>query len=197
MQFKYSIDWLKSTVDRGKKVKFLHFWGHTHSSDQEVTSACFSQWFPSAFTVDGITYKTAEHWMMAGKARLFDDVAILEQILEADSPGHAKKLGRMVKHFDHDTWEAESYKLVVIGNIHKFNQNTEMGAYLIGTHKRVLVEASPVDAIWGIGMAKDHDQANNVFRWRGRNLLGFALMEARDYLAENGFGEGEDFKLEV
>jgi len=59
-------------------------------------------------------------------------------------------------------------------------QSKQLGAFLKNTNDRILVEASPVDPIWGIGMAKDHPQINDPSAWKGHNLLGFALMEVRD-----------------
>ncbi|UII25382.1 NADAR family protein [Fulvivirga maritima] len=184
---KYSIDWL----EQQENVKFLFFWGHTKKAG-EVNQACFSQWYESPFQVKGITYKTAEHWMMYHKASLFNNEDIAEQVIACVTPAEAKKLGRKVKGFDEETWNSKRYELVTEGNIHKFNQNRPLGEYLLNTANRVLVEASPVDAIWGIGLSKDSEKAQRVSTWRGLNLLGFALMEARDFLREKGFFEGDE-----
>lgn len=162
--------------------KFLFFWGHQPSKDGIITKACFSQWWVSPFVVDGITYKTAEHWMMAKKAELFNDNEILEKIIQVNSPAEAKKLGREVRNYDDALWLANRYEIVKQGNFHKFHQNLDLKAFLVNTKESVLVEASPVDAIWGIGMAGDHKDVLNPEKWRGLNLLGFALMEVRDEL---------------
>ncbi len=143
---------------------------------------CFSQWWPSPFTVDGITYATAEHWMMAGKARLFDDAEAERRVLDASHPKQAKDAGRTVRGFDEETWLRHRFSLVVEGNVHKFGHHPELRDYLLGTGSRVLVEASPVDRVWGIGLAADDERAADPARWRGLNLLGFALMEARQRL---------------
>ncbi|SUH01765.1 Domain of uncharacterised function (DUF1768) [Salmonella enterica subsp. enterica] len=80
----YSLPALLSALDAGKKVKYLWFWGHQPAANNEITASCFSQWWQgSPFTYDGITYATAEHWMMAGKARLFNDSKTLARILAA------------------------------------------------------------------------------------------------------------------
>jgi ribA/ribD-fused uncharacterized protein len=84
-----------------------------------------------------------------------------------------------VRGFDADRWDAARWEIVVRGNLAKFRQNPELGAFLANTGDRVLVEASPVDRIWGIGLAEDDARAQDPERWRGINLLGFALMEAR------------------
>lgn len=150
-QGNYSLDALQQAVRAGKRFKYLYFWGHRPSASGAVTSSCFSQWWPSLFVVDGVTYASAEHWMMAGKARLFGDEATLPRILNANSPAEAKKLGRQVAGFNQQIWEVHCFELVCEGNYHKFSQHPELGAFLIGTHTRVLVEASPVDRVWGIG----------------------------------------------
>ncbi|MFH7015928.1 NADAR family protein [Flavobacterium sp. FlaQc-47] len=162
--------------------KFLFFWGHQPSSDGTIIKTCFSQWWLSSFEVDKVVYKTAEHWMMAKKAELFKDDKVLEKILQAKSPAEAKKFGREVKNYNETLWLAARFDIVKEGNYHKFNQNTELKEFLINTKNRVIVEASPVDAIWGIGLASDHKDIENPEKWRGLNLLGFALMEVRDEL---------------
>ncbi|MBB1193722.1 DUF1768 domain-containing protein [Flavobacterium sp. SOK18b] len=168
--------------DIAPESKFLFFWGHQPSKDGIITKTCFSQWWVSPFIVDGITYKTAEHWMMAKKAELFNDNEVLEKIIQANSPAEAKKLGREVKNYDDVLWLANRYEIVKQGNFHKFSQHSDVKEFLINTKERILVEASPVDAIWGIGMAGDHKDVLNPEKWRGLNLLGFALMEVRDEL---------------
>jgi len=162
--------------------KYVFFWGHQPSKDGTITKTCFSQWWISPFVVEGITYKTAEHWMMAKKAELFNDQEILEKIIQANSPAQAKKLGREVRNYVDSLWLENRYEIVKQGNFHKFSQNPDLKEFLINTKERILVEASPVDSIWGIGMATDHKDINNPEKWRGLNLLGFALMEVRDEL---------------
>jgi ribA/ribD-fused uncharacterized protein len=162
--------------------KFLFFWGHQPNKDGSISKTCLSQWWLSSFKVDKVIYKTAEHWMMAKKAELFNDEEVLEKIIKADSPAEAKKLGREVKNYDDKLWLANRYEIVKEGNYHKFSQNKALKTFLINTKERVLVEASPVDPIWGIGMASDHKDVLNPEKWQGLNLLGFALMEVRDEL---------------
>jgi hypothetical protein len=143
----------------------------------------FSQWWDRhPFAIDGVTYATAEHYMMASKARLFGDKAVLQKILAARTPGEAKKLGRMVEGFDDEAWVKHRWEIVVAGNVAKFGQHAALRRYLVETGKKVLVEASPMDRIWGIGMAAHNPDAQNPVAWKGLNLLGFALMEARAQL---------------
>ncbi|MFF4010116.1 NADAR family protein [Streptomyces sp. NPDC001717] len=181
------IEKLTEQVSRGERVKFLPFWGHRPRPDGTLGPSCLSQWWPSEFTVGDVRYDTAEHWMMAAKARLFGDAEAERAALEARTPAEAKKAGRLVRGFDDAIWERERYGIVVEGSVHKFSSTPELTAFLLGTGNRVLVEASPLDRIWGIGLAADDERALDPARWRGLNLLGFALMEARERI---GWGEG-------
>jgi len=174
---------MKYTIENiVQESKFLFFWGHQPNKDRSISKTCFSQWWLSSFEVDKVIYKTAEHWMMAKKAELFKDDEVLEKIIKANSPAEAKKLGREVKNYNETLWLAARFDIVKEGNYHKFSQNSDLKNFLINTNDRVLVEASPVDAIWGIGMAGDHKDVLNPEKWKGLNLLGFALMEVRDEL---------------
>ncbi|MFI9824677.1 NADAR family protein [Streptomyces sp. NPDC052013] len=174
----------------GEKVRYLHFWGHRPLPDGRIGASCLSQWWPSPFTVDGVEYATAEHWMMAAKARLFGDAEGERRVLEAGHPSQAKKAGRLVRGFDEALWRRERFGIVVEGSVHKFAAHAELREFLLGTGERVLVEASPVDRVWGIGLTASDDAATDPARWRGPNLLGFALMEARRRLRERGGPSG-------
>ena len=88
----------------------------------------------------------------------------------------------MVENFDEETWIAHREAIVLEGSIHKFSQHPDLRTFLLSTGDRVLVEASPVDPIWGIGLAADDPRATDPGKWRGLNLLGFALMKTRDLL---------------
>jgi ribA/ribD-fused uncharacterized protein len=179
---KYGVQWLPDKNQKGEKLKFVFFWGHQARLDGSIGESCFSQWWPSAFTVAGVVYQTAEHWMKAQKARLFNDEETLTRILDCTSPAEAKKLGRMAKVFDPVLWDAHKYELVKQSSYHKFSQHPDLREFLLRTYDRVLVEASPVDPIWGVGMAKTDKNIHNPSDWKGENLLGFALMEVRDDL---------------
>ncbi|MGW5764054.1 NADAR family protein [Streptomyces tendae] len=173
---------LLARVRAGARIKYLCFWGHRPRPDGSIGPSCLSQWWPSPFTVDGVQYATAEHWMMAGKARLFADAEAERRVLAAAHPAGAKKAGRLVRGFDEAVWERERFRIVVEGSVHKFASDPALRAFLLGTGGRVLVEASPVDRVWGIGLAADDEAAQDPERWRGPNLLGFALMAARERL---------------
>lgn len=168
-------------VNHGNKVKYVFFWGH-QKPNSGVSKSCFSQWYEASFELEGKTYLTAEHFMMAEKARLFGDRESEIKVLNASNPGEAKKIGRSVKGFNEATWLENRFPIVVAANLAKFGQNEELKEFILGTNERVLVEASPLDKIWGIGLAADDQRAENPNLWKGENLLGFALMEVRSKL---------------
>jgi ribA/ribD-fused uncharacterized protein len=171
-------------LDRGNKVEYLLFWGHQPNKDGSLGKTCLSQWFPAKFTIDGITYPTAEHYMMASKARLFQDLDAEQSIFKAKHPKDTKRIGRGIKGFDEQVWYDHRFEIVVQGNLAKFSQNEPFKEFLLNTKNRTIVEASPDDRIWGIGLAVDNPDAKNPRRWGGLNLLGFALMEVRARLIE-------------
>jgi ribA/ribD-fused uncharacterized protein len=174
---------LASLVRDGAQPKYLLFWGHQPPPGGGTGKGCLSQWWPQTFTVDGVAYPSAEHFMMAAKARLFGDEETARQILAAAHPGQAKALGRQVRGFDEEEWAGKRFDLVVTGNLAKFGQHLHLREFLVGTGKRVLVEASPLDRVWGTGLAADHQHATAPGQWPGLNLLGFALMEVRHQLS--------------
>jgi hypothetical protein len=176
---------LQTAYAKGERFKFLFFWGHQKSKDGTISASCLSQWWVLPFTVDQNEFQTAEHWMMYQKAILFEDLEIAEKVLMADSPEKAKELGRQVKNFDPNIWDQRKFEIVVNGNVHKFGQHPDYMTFLLNTKNRVLVEASPRDRIWGIGMDKNNENVENPLLWKGQNLLGFALMEAREKLMKN------------
>ena len=132
-----------------------------------------------SFESEFAAYATAEHWMMAEKARLFGDVDAERLAIDAANPALAKAAGRTVRDFDETVWRRERFEIVVRGSVHKFSSSPDLHQYLLRTGDRVLVEASPRDRVWGIGLGSQNDAAERPAAWRGLNLLGFALMEAR------------------
>ena len=139
----------------------------------------FSQWHKSKFFVNGIEYATAEQFMMAEKARLFGDEDICRQILETNNPKKQKALGRKVKDFNPILWDKHKFSIVYLGNYEKFTQSVELKNTLLNTGDTTLVEASPLDKIWGIGLAEEDIKASNRHEWKGENLLGKVLDAVR------------------
>jgi ribA/ribD-fused uncharacterized protein len=177
-----TVEELVGVIRSGGQPKYLAFWGHQPPPGGGAGKGCLSQWWPSAFTVDGELYASAEHFMMAAKALLFGDAQTAERIRAAPHPRRAKDLGREVRGFDEQRWAERRFDLVVAGNLAKFGQHAELRDFLVGTGRRVLVEASPYDKVWGIGLAADHEHCTSPEHWPGLNLLGFALMEVRQRL---------------
>ncbi|XP_054764016.1 N-glycosidase YbiA-like [Lytechinus pictus] len=158
--------------------KYTFFYGEKSSP--------FSQFRAANFVVDGVQYTCAEMYMMHQKAVLFGDHEIAEQILVATKPMAMKALGRKVRNFDEEVWKQHRRQIVKKGNLAKFSQNLDILAKLLETRGTTLVEASPRDRIWGIGMGKDNPNAKNKNKWRGQNLLGYILTEVREELSHAG-----------
>ncbi|MCI5157839.1 MAG: NADAR family protein [Candidatus Electrothrix sp. AUS1_2] len=168
----------------GYRLEHVFFWGHIPSEDGAVNQSCLSQWYDASFEVDGIKFLTAEHYMMYCKAKLFGDSDAAVKVIQADNPGEAKRIGRTVQGFRQEEWDKYCIEIVIRGNVAKFTQNTEILTYLLATKNKVLVEASPYDKVWGIGLGYDSKGIGNPLTWKGKNLLGFALMEARARLGK-------------
>lgn len=169
-------------------IQFLFFWGHQPAIGGGVTQSCLSQWYDCTFSVDGVIYHTAEQYMMAQKAHLFGDEETLEKIMSANHPRAYKQLGRTVRGYNEKVWKERREEIVKTGNLNKFGQNSRLRRFLLETDDFVLVEASPYDRIWGIGMYADDPYARDPRQWRGQNLLGFALMDVRETLRKKGAG---------
>ena len=120
--------------------------------------------------------------MMALKARLFGDDSALSAILATEDPREQKRIGRQIRHFDHEPWQQQCENIVLQGNLAKFSQNDEMRLALMHTGQRRLAEASPHDKLRGIGLSACDYRASSPSAWRGSNLLGRALEHVRETL---------------
>lgn len=181
----YSKSNLIKRICKGEVLEYLFFWGHQPSPNGEVTATCLSQWWPCEFTDGDLRYCCAEQFMMAAKARCFHDEFTQHRILAENDPAAIKKLGRQVRNFSPVLWDEKKCAVVIEGNILKFSQNPALRDFLLATGDTVLVEASPYDCIWGIGLRRDDPDSREPEKWRGENLLGFVLMEVRDCLRAN------------
>lgn len=162
---------LLALLAEGKTFTYHCFW-----------AGPFSQWHPAPMKVDGKFYPTAEHYMMAEKARLFNDQEAEKEIMKASGPREAKAWGRKVKNFDQNKWMNKCYDIVYAGSMAKYTQHEHLKSKLLSTGDNILVEASPKDPIWGIGLSEEHPNARNPHKWPGQNLLGFVLTNVREDL---------------
>ena len=178
---KYNLKTIKQQYDNGSAMSFVFFWEGIKKHGR-IDSSCLSQWYPSKFMGNDVTYSSAEQYMMAQKALLFNDELVYAGIMAARHPGECKSLGRLIRNFSSELWDKNKYDIVLSGSLMKFSQNPKCLAYLLNTGDAILAEASPYDCIWGIGLSEDDQRIRNPRQWRGENLLGFALMEARDIL---------------
>ena len=167
----------------GAPVRYVFFWGHQPQRDGSIGTGCLSQWWPAPFIADDVVFRTAEHYLMYRKAILFGDEESAGRIVAASHPRQAKMQGRRVRGFDEQIWIKHRYDVVVDASLAKFGQHDDLRAFLLGTGDRVLVEASPTDRVWGIGLTSRDERAADPAQWTGLNLLGFALMQARAELA--------------
>ncbi len=142
-----------------------------------------SNWSAHPFKENGITFSTAEHWLMYQKAMTMGDARSAELILEARTPSGAKELGRDVKPWDEAKWRAVRFGIMCFGLKLKLEQNPTLLPLLAQTENRIIAEATPYDLTWGIGYSKDHPAALDPSKWRGASLLGMAWMCVRaDFL---------------
>ena len=179
---KYSVEMIQKQYAQGTEQEYLFFWGHKPLKYGNVGKNCLSQWFECRFTVENIQYHTAEQYMMSQKALVFGDNEIYEKIMQSADPAVYKALGRKIKNFDENIWNTKKTDIVIKGNTAKFSQNQNLKEFLLSTNEKILVEASPYDRIWGIGMSANTENIQNPYIWKGKNLLGFCLMETRDIL---------------
>ncbi len=173
-----NLEKLKELYDFGVEFYFIFFWG-SKSKDSKLNSTCLSQWYKCDFEEKGIKYNCCEQYMIAKKAELFDDKEILNEIMGESNPKVIKRLGRKVRNFDSEIWNKNRINIVKNGNYLKFTQNEELKEYLLSTNDAILAEASPYDRIWGIGLSKEDKRSNNPNMWKGKNYLGFVLMDVR------------------
>lgn len=143
-----------------------------------------SNWTWSPFTLDGKTYNCVEQYMMAEKARLFKDERALKRIMGTTDPAVQKRAGREVQGFDERRWSSACFDIVLRGSLCKYRQNPALCEKLLATNDLTMVEASPKDKIWGIGLGANHPDATKPGKWLGKNLLGKVLDQTRKILRE-------------
>lgn len=156
--------------------KYTFFWSN---------GSIYSNWHLAPITIDGITYNCCEQYMMAKKAKLFGDMVTWQSVMETPLPREQKALGRQVKNFNPDIWAVIARDVVFRANMAKFTQHNELESAIFETRHTLLVEASPYDTVWGIGMSEEDAIRVGVAHWRGTNWLGQVITEVRESI----FGE--------
>ena len=146
----------------------------------------FSNWAPTPFTVDGVSFSTAEQYIMYRKCLTFGDTVTAEKLLSSDSPKEQKALGREAAGYIDSVWAGIRQTVAIRGLYAKFSQDAELKRLLLGTGDAVLVECTSNDRIWACGLDRDDDDRLSADRWKGQNILGFALMEVRNMLRAEG-----------
>ena len=182
MQLKLTRDGLIDRSAEGFELDFLFFWRPEPPTRKALGPFVLSQLHEHPFVHEGDLYGSAEHLMMVKKAELFGDFHTAEQIKTAVTPSEAMALGRQVRNFNEELWLQHRSQIAESVSLAKFGSDDDLAAYLLGTGTQVLVEASPHDRVWGIGLAASHIDARMPERWQGLNLLGLALMETRENL---------------
>ena len=151
-----------------------------HAPDEEY--GFLSNWYMSRFELDGVSYTSMEQYMMHQKAITFDDIDIAKQILETDDVSKVKALGRAVHNYNDAIWNGIRQIVVYKGLLAKFSQNKDLKEKLLSTGNNILAEAARTDSVWGIGISIKANARFDMNKWRGKNLLGFALMQVRKEL---------------
>ena len=151
-----------------------------HAPDEEY--GFLSNWYMSRFELDGVSYTSMEQYMMHQKAITFDDIDIAKQILETDDVSKVKALGRAVHNYNDASWNGIRQIVVYKGLRAKFSQNKDLKEKLLSTGNNILAEAARTDSVWGIGISIKDNARFDMNKWRGKNLLGFALMQVRKEL---------------
>ena len=152
---------------------------HFHKPEEE--NGYLSNWDMSGFILDEKKYCCAEQYLMEQKALLFGDTAIADQIMQCTDQQTMQNLGRMVHNFNDKIWNGSKQVILYRALVAKFDQNIHLAAKLVKTVDAILAECSHSDRIWGIGRGMDDPRADDIATWNGQNLLGFALMQVRDY----------------
>lgn len=189
---RYDMKWLSDRVDSGADLTFVTFW----IADPGNENREFSQWYQGKpFGINGRTYYTAEQYMMSEKALMFNDFDKYVRIMNSKDPQVCKQIGReLIVGFDGKRWGRAAREVVFRGNLGKFQSDASLMDKLLSTGDAVLVEASPLDNIYGAGLTREellnHDGTLKVHPkdWhtkkkpteQSESKLGFILMGLRD-----------------
>ena len=151
-----------------------------HNPNEE--NGYLSNWYPTVFALDGVTFSSLEQYMMYRKAVCFGDEKVAAQILATEDVGEIKALGRLVAGYDESLWNGVRQIVVYGGLLAKFSQNPDLREQLKETGSAVLAECAVKDRIWGIGLSMHDPDRLDRAKWKWKNLLGYTLMMVRDRL---------------
>ena len=154
--------------------KYVFFW-----------NGIYSQWHKAPMIIEGVEYNCCEQYMVHQKALVFNDLDTAEKILATSNPKDQKALGRQVMGFNKEKWDSVCLGIVYKGNFAKFTQNPDLAEELIATGDRLLVEASPYDRLWGIGMREEDPGVEDPSNWKGLNLLGWSITLVKQQLKKS------------
>ena len=149
-----------------------------HNPDEK--NGYLSNWFLSDFQLSEVNFSSMEQYMMYKKAVFFDDSSVAEKIMDTDDVAEIKQLGRQVSGYDDNTWNGVRQITVYEGLLGKFSQNKDLKKKLLATGDAFLAECAVNDRIWGIGLSMNDDHRFDKCKWKGQNLLGYALMMVRE-----------------
>ena len=159
-----------------KAVKAVYF------HRPEEINGFLSNWYPSKFRIDKMTFTSIEQYIMYSKCHLFGDLAAELAVMDTDDPSEQKKIGRKVNGYISEIWEGARQAVLMRGLAAKFTQNPELRNLLVQTKDAWLVECAGSDKIWACGRRLDDIRRTDLKQWEGKNILGFALMETRSLL---------------
>ena len=151
-----------------------------HNPEEE--NGYLSNWYLSDFKIDSIKFSSTEQYMMYKKAIVFNDNKIAKEILETTDVSKIKALGRQVSNYNDTYWNGVRQIIIYKGLLEKFSQNKDLKKRLLNTGNDILAECAVQDKIWGIGLSMKDVNRWDMEKWRGENLLGFALMMVREEL---------------
>ena len=151
-----------------------------HNPDEE--NGYLSNWYPSKFAVNGVVFSSMEQYMMYKKAECFGDKDTADEILATDDVAKIKNLGRLVANYNESRWNGVRQIIVFEGLIEKFSRNEDLKEQLKATGNSILAECAVNDRIWGIGLSMKDPDRLEIDKWKGQNLLGYALMAVRERL---------------
>jgi ribA/ribD-fused uncharacterized protein len=148
------------------------------------TNGYLGNWYNSPFTIDNIQFINSEQYFMWRKLKEFDpdNDQLEKELLKSTNSAEMKAIGQQVKNYKDKVWATIRYDVMKTGLLQKFIQNPHLLTKLLNTKDAILVEASPRDKIWGIGLNAEHAMSVGKENWPGENLLGKCLMEVREML---------------